>query len=232
MTQKVFWKDHNFYYNYEPSETIYDNDYFQFFNCNARKDGSVEPVKVKLNISIKKVGLNQIMVEGPFYDGYYVLINNKIYPYEEKVDISIPQEEIIPALPEPTGILELKELDNGRIVLPKLPEEYETDYKEIKVTIDLFTNEVYPDYPFKTEKKTITLNKFYDTEIVTMQKNVIYQIKIYDDSQIYFKEFKAPILSYFSNVKSLKQFIKDLQLNIILGTDEELKNLFKKNLFS
>lgn len=228
MFNKIKWKDKNFYYSFEITEPVFNDDYFQFYNGNAR-DVNNNPVKLEYEIQV--IDSNTLMVNGPFDYGFYVVIDNVPYPYFENEKPDVPETPEIenPEFEEPTGIYNLNEEDD-KIFFNKLPENYFTDYVPVNIEIEEYTNEVYPDYPFRVKKHKFELNKYYNTEILSMKRNVIYRIKIYIDKKVkYVEEFKAKILSYFSTVKGLKTYIEDLQLNIPIKSDEELFKLIQEN---
>ena len=234
MFNKIKWKEHKFYYTFDANEPVFNADYFQFYNGNARGDNdgnNVQPEDCKLDYQIKVISNNQLMVSGPFYNGYYVVINNIPYPYYEEEEPEIPEnpDSDKPSFDIPSGIYKIINEDET-LYFDKLPQDYITNYLKVDIEIDEYTNEVYPDYPFRSTKHKLELNKFHKTKIIQMQKNVIYQIKIYIDNRVKFKEeFKAKILSYFSTVNGLKTYIEDLQLNIPMKSDEELKKLIQEN---
>ena len=229
MFDKIKWKEHKFYYTFDINEPVFNDEYFKFYNGNARSSEQVEPVRVFLDYKIKIISSNELMVEGPFFNGYYVVINNIPYPYfEENIEEPKP-EEPKEELPKPEGIYKLLESDNA-FYFDKLPEDFEEDYLTVNVKIDEYTNEVYPDYPFRSKKNTFRLNKFHRTEIFKKERNVIYHIFINTkDGKQYFLKYISDILCYFSNVKALKDYIKDLELNIPLKPDDELKLLIQEN---
>lgn len=231
MFNKIKWKDHNFYYTFDINEPVFNYEYFQFYNGNVREEvsGGIYSEPVKLDYKIKMISSNELMVEGPFFNGYYVVINNIPYPYFEEAPEEPKPEKPTEELLKPEGIYQLLETDNA-FYFDKLPEEFEEDYLTVKVKIDEYTNEVYPDYPFRNKKYTFRLNKFHKTEIFKKEKNVIYHIFINtEDGKQYFMKYISDILCYFSNVQSLKQFIKNLELNIPIKSDEELKLLIQEN---
>lgn len=229
MFEKIKWKEHNFYYTFDVNEPVFNKKYFQFYNGNARSTDSVKPVEVLLDYKIKMISHNEIMIEGPFYEGFYVIINNIPYPYyeeESEEPEEKPKDEVIP---EPSGIYKLIETEDG-FYFDKLPLEIAKDYLSVKVVIDEYTNEVYPDYPFRNKTYFLKMNKFHKIEIFKKEKNIIYHIFVYPETGgKYFFKYVSNMLCYFSNVKGLKQYIKDLELNIPLKTDEELKMMIQEN---
>lgn len=223
VKNKIEWKNHNFYYKFEKDENVFDPNFFSFYNGNAK-----EPVRLKPNITI--LSENELMANGPFNEGFYVIIYNRKYDYEESVISDEENKPVIPEIivpPKPQKEFEIYEND-GLLFMNKLHQNYL--YEEIKLTIKVeeYTNEVYPDFPFKTYKKEIVLNKYCITDILQLQRNVIYKISFEINNQKYVQEFKAPILCYFSNVVDLKKFIKDLRLEIEIGPDDELKKLIQE----
>lgn len=231
MFNKIKWKDHNFYYTFDINEPVFNTDYFQFYNGNVREEvgGGIYSEPVKLDYKIQVISNNELMVKGPFFNGYYVVINNIPYPYFEETPEEPKPEEPKEELSKPEGIYQLLEDDNA-FYFDKLPEEYETEYLTVKVKIDEYTNEVYPDHPFRSKTHTFKLNKFHKIEVFKKERNVIYHIFIEtEDGQKYFLKYISEILCYFSNVQALKQFIKDLELNIPIKPDEELKLLIQEN---
>lgn len=232
MFEKIKWKNHKFYYTFDINEPVFNTDYFQFYNGNAKGDidGNVHYEPLKLDYNIIMVSSNELMVEGPFYSGYYVVINNIPYPYfEEETKPEEPEAkpDDKPELKEPSGIYKLIEDDNA-FYFDKLPEDYALNYQSVDVVIDEYTNEVYPDYPFRSKKHTFKLNKFHKVEVFKKERNIIYHIYVNTESEKYFLKYISNILCYFSNVESLKSFIKDLELNIPLKPDNELKMLIQE----
>lgn len=233
MFKKIKWKDHNFYYTFDKDEPVFDTNYFQFFNGNSTGDfdGDIYYYEnSSLDYKIKVISSNELMVEGPFYEGYYVVINNIPYPYFEGSKPEEPKPEAPDEqLAEPTGIYQLIEDDNS-FYFDKLPDDYEKEYVEVKVVVDEYTNEVYPDYPFRSKIYNIKLNKFHKVELFKKERNIIYHIFVNaEDGKKYFLKYISKILCYFSNVKSLKDYIKNLELNIPLKPDDELKLLIQEN---
>lgn len=229
MLNKIKWKDHNFYYTFDIDEPVFNEEYFKFYNGNARDTYQVQPVRVLLDYKIKMVSSNELMVKGPFFNGYYVVINNVPYPYFEEKPEEPKPEEPKEELPKPDGIYQLLE-DENSFYFDKLPEEYEADYLNVEVQIDEYTNEVYPDYPFRSKKHIFRLNKFHRIEMLKKERNIIYHIFINtEDGNKYFLKYISRMLCYFSTVQSLKQFIKDLELNIPIKPYEELRLLIQEN---
>lgn len=227
MFNKIKWKDHNFYYTFDVNEPVFNEEYFKFYNGNVK--GNVNPEPYLLDYNIKVISSNELMVKGPFFNGYYVVINNIPYPYFEEKPEEPKPEEPKDELPKPEGIYSMIEEDDA-FFFDKLPEDFESDYVTVNVQIDEYTNEVYPDYPFRSKKKTFKLNKFHRTEIFKKERNVIYHIYINtEENGKYFLKYTSNILCYFSNVQALKSFIKDLELNIPIKPDEELKLLIQEN---
>lgn len=226
--EKIKWKNHDFYYTYDPNEPIFSENYFQFFNGNA-KNVTIENPKVKLDTTIKILSDKELMVTGPFYEGYYVVINKEVFYYSEEKETSdqiIKPTPLVPPLPQNEYLIE--EDENGSLYMNKLTQDYFKDYLDVKIKIEEYTNEVYPDYPFKTSYKTIQLNKFYNTEILQPKKNVIYIISLVVNGQKYSKEYRAPLLCYFSNVTDLRTFMKDLKLELPDRSDDDLKKLIQE----
>lgn len=229
MLEKIKWKEHNFYYTFDIDEPVFNAEYFKFYNGNARSTDKVQPVRVLLDYKIKIVASNELMIEGPFFNGFYVVINNIPYPYFEEAPEEPEPEKPKEELTEPAGIYKLIEEEEA-FYFDKLPEDNEEDYVPVKVTVEEYTNEVYPDYPFKSKTYTFELNKFHKIEIFKKERNVIYHIFVNtEDGKKYFFKYVAKILCYFSNVKALKEYIKDLELNIPLKPDDELKLLIQEN---
>lgn len=226
IREKIKWKNHNFYYTYDINEDIFSEDYFQFFNGNAKKELDTS---IKLQVSIQILSSNELMINGPFFDGYYVVINNQRFDYseyKEKPDEVVEHIPLVPPLPQ--NEYSIEEDEYGNLYMNKLKEDYYLNTLEIKVKIEEYTNEVYPDYPFKTYYKTISLNKFHNSEIIQPKKNVIYIISLVVNGQKYSKEYRAPFICYFSNVKDLKVFIKDLNLEIPEKSNAELRKLIQE----
>lgn len=231
MFEKIKWKDHKFYYIFDLNEPVFNTDYFQFYNGNVRDNIDEDTIKyepLKLDYDIVMVSNNELMVEGPFYQGYYVIINNIPYPYFEEKEPEEPEvEEPKQEYKEPVGIYKLIEDDNA-FYFDKLPEDYPLDYQNVEVVIDEYTNEVYPDYPFRSKKYIFKLNKFHRTEVFKKARNIIYHIYVYTENEKFFLKYVSRILCYFSTVEALKSFIKDLELNIPIKPDDELRTLIQE----
>lgn len=226
MFEKIKWKEHNFYYTFDTNEPVFSPDYFQFYNGKVK---SIEPVKLE-GFSIRVIANNELIIKGPFYEGYYVVINNIEYPYYENDEEEKPEEPEEPEeeIKEPEGIVEVFD-DEVYFYFEKLPEDFEEDYVQVKVKVDEYTNEVYPDHPFRSKTHSVKLNKFHKYYFLKKERNVIYQITILMPSnEKYFIEKRSDILCYFSTVESLKTFIKDLELNIPIKDDEELRKLIQE----
>lgn len=155
-----------------------------------------------------------LMVE----DKNYILENRAIsefIPKEEKiVDDSIENFEIIPP-PEinikySDGVLEL----SGNIETP------------VKLLINLYTAESYPDYPFEIKKSEIKLLNGYKTDL-KVDGGIKCVVEVQDSLEAVLKSLliETQPLCYFSNVISLKKDIIELNVKVPEYPDEDLKKL-------
>lgn len=235
---KVIWdKNSNFIYTFDADEDIFQQEYFKFFDSAIADLKTGSHIRVNVDYQISMISEDELMIKGPFSKSQYVVINGKSYfqqNVKEVVDpeFSIPTDNTVdPEFTIPQQIKEGLKFEpfeiNGQIYIPKL----ETGEKEIPIYLEIwkYTNEVYPDYPYKKIKQYLKLNDKDNLFICREEKNVIFVFKLKLNGQTYTYEHICEKLCYFSTVESVKQFVKDLNLNISLGSDESISKLIQEN---
>lgn len=235
---KVVWdKNSNFIYIFDTDENIFQQEYFKFFDSAICDMQTGSHLRINLDYKINMISNNELMIKGPFSKSQYVIVNGQTYYQTNHINVidpyfSIPEDSAID--PEFTAPEELEEglkyepfEYNEQIYIPKL-EKGEKE-KNIKLEIWKYTNEVYPDYPYKKIKQYLKLNDKYDLYVCRDEKNVIFIFKLNIDGKKYEYKYISDKLCYFSTVENLKNFIKDLNLNITVGTNEETQKLIQEN---
>ena len=235
---KVFWDESsNFIYTFDTDENIFQRDYFKFFDSAICDMNSGGHLRINNDYQIMMISDNELMIKGPFSKSQYVIVNGKTYYQENKQevidpDFSIPVDgNIDPGFTAPEELeqgLKYEPFEyNEQIFIPKL--QIGEKEKNIYLEIWKYTNEVYPDYPYKKIKQYLKLNAKHDLFICREEKNVIFVFKLTIDGKTYKFKHISDKLCYFSNIDNLKKAIKDLNLNINLGADVEIKKLIQEN---
>lgn len=231
---KVTWdKNSNFIYTFDANEDVFQQDYFKFFDsaiCDLETGGHL---RVNSKYQIMMIVEDELMIKGPFSKSQYAIVNGKTYfqdKEEKKTDSDLKKQTTDEVVAQEQIEQESKYEpfeDNGQIYIPKL--QLGEKEKDVYLEIWKYTNEVYPDYPFKKIKQYLKLNDKRDLYICREEKNVIFIFKLKLEGKEYSFKHVCEMLCYFSNVESLKQLVKDLNLNIILREDEKLKKLIQEN---
>lgn len=235
---KVIWdKCSNFIYTFDADEDIFQQEYFKFFDSAICDMKSGYHLRVNQDYKINMISDNELMIKGPFSKSQYVIINGNTYYQTNAVDVIDPDftkpvdGNIDPGFTAPEELEQSLKYEpfeyNEQIYIPKLDKGEKE--KDIKLEIWKYTNEVYPDYPFKKIKQYLKLNDKYDLYVCRDEKNVIFIFKLNIDGKKYEYKYVSDKLCYFSTVENLKAFIKDLNLNITVGSDSEVQKLIQEN---
>ena len=234
MDNKVQWNKKKLIYKLDENENPLKNNFFSFY-----KNGK----KVTNKFLIKIIDEKEVEIEGNFSEEYTLKVNNINYLFNEDLDKDKDKEEKNSAGGE-NKIKEIEfeedfyevdkkykiSLNDEVILIENLDENIKLNInnnglkinKEIKplpVIIEQYTNEIYPDFPYKKIKLSIE-NKYE----IKRKTNVIYKIKI-NNTYYIIKEIPR---FYWSNVKDLKEFLKDTSLEFSNKTDEQFKKLIQE----
>ena len=237
---KVEWKKDKVIYRLSENENPFVNDFFTFYQDDE---------KLNETFLIKVIDEKIIEIEGNFSEGIILKVNkiNYLFNYEEpktkeKTENEV-QENYAGVISFEENIIEFDDenykvpnfyelsLDEDKIKITNLKEEKITFQLKINdvninkeiiplpVKIEQFTNETYPDFPYKKYKLNIN-----NSHTIERKTNVIYKIKI-DNTTFIIKDNPR---FYWSNVKDLKEFLVDSNLQFHEKSDERLKKLIQE----
>lgn len=212
--RKVKWHPDKVIYFFDAFEPIFQANYFSFYS---------EQEKLDLNFVIHvNEDLKSLTIFGNFGNKIRLKVNDTNYLYDyipednsenENTDKPKVKEEV--QIEDEFEIVDNKYLlnvdeENIRI---KSPIENNT----FPVKIHFFTNENFPDCPYKKSTFKTPFQLIRET-------NVIY--KVFINGKVFV--VKDSPRYYWSNVKSLKEFIQDLQIELLDKTDEQLFKLIQE----
>lgn len=228
---KVIWNNEYIKYKYSKNEPYYIKDYF-IICTNQSINGSIFPIKKSIS-NFKILDHEYILINGKFNVGDKLFADGIEYIFSENQLVnskSIKNEETNKEklIESNTDIISFKILkiinDENKIYI----HSEEITKEQLTIIINEYTNEIYPEFPFNTIKKKIEIinNRNYIHEI---KKGTITVISINDNNgNLIELEYENTPLYHFSTVKSLKEKINDLNLNINLKEDEYYKKLISE----
>lgn len=234
MNNKVQWNKKKLIYKLDENENPLMTNFFLFY-----KNGKIVTSKFLIKIIDEK----EVEIEGNFSEDYTLKVNNINYLFNEDLDKNENDENNNSA----GGENKIKEIEfeeefyevdkkyritlNDDIILIENLEEtinlninnngikINKEIKPFSIIVEQYTNEIYPDFPYKKTK--INIEKKHE---IRRKTNVIYKIKI-DNTHYIIKEIPR---FYWSNIKDLKEFLKDTSLEFSNKTDEQFKKLIQE----
>lgn len=234
MDNKVQWNKKKLIYKLDDNENPLKTNFFLFY-----KNGK----KILNNFLIRIIDEKEVEIEGNFSEEYTLKVNNINYLFNEDLDKNENSENKNSAgVKKEIKEIEFEEdfyeidkkykitLNDDIILIENLEKNIKLSInnsgikinKEIKpfqIIVEQYTNEIYPDFPYKKTKLNVE-NKYE----IKRKTNVIYKIKIGDTYYI----VKEVPRFYWSNIKDLKEFLKDTSLEFSNKTDEQFKKLIQE----
>jgi hypothetical protein len=225
---KVIWKRDKVMYKLDENENPFVNNFFTFYKNNE---------ELKERFIIRVIDETQIEIYGNFFDGIKLKANSINYLFNPDDEKNAPAEK---KEDEPKEIeLDIDDytLDNQftissseeQIMVQNLANTLRVkfdpdglrfiDESSMPIKVEQYTNEIYPDFPYKKYKLNVK-----DKTYINRETNVIYVISILDKKIIIKEEPRY----YWSNVKDLREFLKDTDLKFNEKTDERFKRMIQE----
>lgn len=218
MNNKVIWNKNYIIYKYSKREPYYLKDYFilkQNFKVNE-----IIQTKTKSITNIKVLNSDEIKIEGEFNIGDKLIVDGIEYIYEENKNEEETEENPI----EKEDVINfgnLKIFNNENKIYV-----FSTCDEKIEIFINEYTSEIYPEFPYNNIKKIICISENKNFNIFDVKKGTIIIVKILKENNEYIEiEYENLPLYHFSTVKSLKEKILNLNLQVIEKEDEYYKKL-------
>lgn len=240
---KVNWNKDKIIYFYSKREQYYLKGFFKLKRSEII-NGIEHNLKEDYMDKFEVIDDKQLLIRGSFKYGDILDVDGIEYKYEKEPiidnDNKIDKETAIKNNKENK---DNKENEHSQISFAgyKIEDksndifiifDEKTD-EEIKVLINEYTREIYPDYPYNSFEKTIKPNN--KVLIYSVPKGIISQITLVTASNEKMTiEYENVPLYYFSNVASLREKIKQSKLGINQQeySDEKLKQLVtEKSIF-
>lgn len=226
---KVIWNSNSIKYRYSRNEQYYLKDYF-VISTNKVINNTSLPI-LKTVTSIKVLDHEFLMIEGNFKVGDKLIADGIEYIYTNEENNTDVDNNDKPSIKDPSDDdSEIINFENNRILNIDNEiyiEKDVLDKNELIIEIKEYTNEIYPEYPFNIIKKKLILNK-KKTLIHSIVKGTITVVTIKENDNLIELEYENTPLYHFSTVKSLKEKIQDLKLNIDLKSDDYYKKLISE----
>lgn len=222
---KVIWKRDKVIYKLDENENPFVNNFFTFYKNN-----------VLLNeiFIIRVIDETQIEIYGKFSENIVLKANNINYNFSLDEEKNAPAKNISDdtELDLDTFVLDNKfsiESSEEQIIIDNLLNNLTlrlgpsglslSDENLLDIKVEQYTNEIYPDFPYKKYKL-----KIKDKTHIDRETNVIYVITILGKKIIIKEEPRY----YWSNIKDLKEFLKDTDLVFNEKTNERLKKMIQE----
>lgn len=225
---KVIWNENFIKYRYSNREQYYLKDYFVICRNKIINNKKI-PIKESLT-NIKVIDNKYIILNGHFHKGDKLIADGIEYVYEEeKQNENESSDEVVEENKPSSGNNIF--FDKVKIINSDNEINIESnidDSVEIKILINEYTNETYPEFPHNTIKKIVRVtNK--KLNIHKVKKGTITTLILNDNSgNLIELEYENTPLYHFSTVKSLKDKINDLKLSVEPKEDEYYKKLISE----
>ena len=222
---KVIWKRDKVIYKLDENENPFVNNFFTFYKNN---------ILLNERFIIRVIDEAQIEIYGNFSENIVLKVNNVNYNFSLDEEKNAPAKNIneVTELDLDTFILDNKfsiesseeqiRIDNllNRLTLRLGPSGLSlSDENLLDIKVEQYTNEIYPDFPYKKYKL-----KIKDKTHIDRETNVIYVITILGKKIIIKEEPRY----YWSNIKDLREFLKDTDLVFNEKTNERLKKMIQE----
>lgn len=223
---KVIWSPEYISYKFDRLEPFYDDGHFKLKRSNEDDGHNIEVTNLNY---INVIAIDTLYIYcpfGTFKEGDVLIVGDTNYIYENIELPEKPKPEEKPQVPDISinGIL-FKNKKNKFVVI----NTYEDKPIKIEYTIEEYTREVYPEFPFNIIDKEAIIQAGKELELYSLDRGKIAIIHITDDYGYDCSfEYENMPLYHFSTVESLKQAIKDTGFAINEKTDEEYKRLISE----
>lgn len=230
---KVVWNPEHIVYNYSKREQYYLKNYFVI--KQMKKIGNQTMLISKVLNNLKIINAKELMIYGQFNPGDILIADGIEYIYiDEKKDIVTKSEETETTKENTKESSEISELNvikfDTQYIFNKDNQIFLSNKFEQNVILDIvikeYTNEIYPEYPLNVLKKKVEIPINSEVCIYSVPKGIIATMEIIDsENNSILVEYENLPLYHFSTVKSLKDKIENLKLNLKEKDDDYYKKL-------
>lgn len=222
---KVIWKRDKVIYKLDENENPFVNNFFTFYKNNNLLEN---------RFIIRVIDETQIEIYGNFFEGITLKAGTVKYNYSTEIeynfagekkskeieidldDFTLENKFSVSSSEEQIEITNLTNKLNFRLGPNGLRVDEDNS---LDIKVEQYTNEIYPDFPYKKYKLSLK-----DKTYINRETNVIYVIYILGNKIIIKEEPRY----YWSNVKDLREFLKDTDLVFNEKTNERLKRMIQE----